>query len=100
MENLTDRISSASLPEQETVIRFSPGEDEVHIWTNYPAHVRHFSKDERYTLSKVDQDGAHFTIPRTEYNPVKAAKNRRNLTDEQKQALADRLAKSREHGND
>lgn len=88
----------ASLEEQETIIRISPSDDTVHIWTNYPTHYRHFDKDARYTLIDVSPDGARFEIPRSEYNPVKGAKNRMNLTEEQRAARSEAAKKNLKRG--
>lgn len=88
---MTIEFDSASYIEQETVIRWSPGDDLAHVWTNVPHHARHFDKDERYTLKSSSPDGAFFTIPKTEYNPVKGAKNRRKMTDEQRKVASERM---------
>lgn len=88
---------SSTLDEQETTVSRNRGDDRVRIWSNVAADVRAMLKDERFTLEGYDGHGAFFTIPVSEWNPVRGAKRRRNMTNEQKQAAADRLRKAREN---
>lgn len=88
-----------TLAEQETTVTVSRADDLVHVYTTNPAHIRSMSKDERFTVGEVGHDGVgdfgRFTIPAENWHPVRGAKSRRTLTDEQKAAAADRLTAAR-----
>ena len=80
----------ASLDEQETVIVINRGEEVVRIWSNVASHVRKMHKGDQYTHVSGDEEaGATFTVPASEYRPL-VTKNRRVMTEEQRQALSDR----------
>ena len=91
---------SLSSDERETVITVTDADPVVRIWTAQRRHITRMRKHDSFTETATGYHGgtewAEFTIPATDWNPATGAKRKRNLTDEQRQALADRLAKSRE----
>lgn len=86
--------------ERETTINMSDGDNLVHIWTAQRRVISRIRKDDRFTIvTEGNEDGTEWltaTIPADKYHPVTGAKRERNLTDEQRQELADRLARVRE----
>lgn len=98
----TPSLSKFSLTpyERETTVNASDGDGVVRIWTAQRKHItrmrRHGSFAETATGYHGGTEWAEFTIPASDWNPASGAKRKRNLTDEQRQALADRLAKARE----
>lgn len=91
---------SLSSDERETVITVTDADQSVHIWTAQRRHITRMRKHDSFTETGSGYHGttewASFTIPARDWNPASGAKRKRNLTDEQRQALADRLAKARE----
>lgn len=85
--------------ERETTIVWSPGEPMVRIYTNVAHHLRAFRADEAYkeTHTYPEENGifeaAQFEIDRELFNPVRARKRPRVMTDEQRQELSDRMKK-------
>ena len=86
--------------ERETTINMSDGDELVRIWTAQRRVINRIRKDDRFTItSEGVEDGTEWltaTIPADKYHPVTGAKRERNLTDEQRQELAERLARVRE----
>lgn len=92
---------SLSSDERETVITVTDADQSVHIWTAQRRHITRMRKHDSFTETGSGYHGttewAEFIIPATDWNPASGAKRKRApLTDEQRQALADRLAKARE----
>lgn len=63
--------------------------------------ITKFRKDDRFTETAAGThlDGsawAEFTIPADRWNPASGAKRSRNLSEEQRAAVAERLKKGRE----
>lgn len=81
--------------EQETTLTWAVTDEVVRIFTAVPKHINRLRKDDRATLVKDYGDSAMFTVPASEFDPLKGFKRRRKpLTPEQRTALADRLKKS------
>ena len=97
----TPSLSKFSLTpyERETTVNASDGDQVVRIWTAQRKHITRMRRHDSFTETATGYHGgtewAEFTIPASDWNPASGAKRKRNLTDEQRQALADRLAKSR-----
>ena len=98
----TPSLSKFSLTpyERETTVNASDGDQVVRIWTAQRKHITRMRRHDSFTETATGYHGgtewAEFTIPASDWNPASGAKRKRNLTDEQRQALADRLAKARE----
>ena len=98
----TPSLSKFSLTpyERETTVNASDGDGVVRIWTAQRKHITRMRRHDSFTETATGYHGgtewAEFTIPASDWNPASGAKRKRNLTDEQRQALADRLAKARE----
>ena len=98
----TPPLSKFSLTpyERETTVNASDGDQLVRIWTAQRRHITRMRRNDSFTETATGYHGgtewAEFTIPSADWNPASGAKRKRNLTDEQRQALADRLAKARE----
>ena len=85
--------------ERETTINWSPGEAVVRIYTNVAHHIRAFRADDAYkeTHTYPAEEGifeaAQFEIDRDLFNPVRARKRPRVMSDEQRAVLAERMKK-------
>ena len=91
--------------EQETVVTIDREDNVAHIYSNNPAHVRRMLKDDRLTVVDTGEDEisglwGNFRSEPGDWNPVTGLKRKRNLSDEQRQAMADRLRTRREAGED
>lgn len=89
--------------ERETTVTATDADPEVRIWTAQRRHIGRMRRHPAFT--EVDSgfhDGsewAEFTIPADQWNPATGAKRKSGLTDEQKQAAAERLAAARAGGD-
>lgn len=81
--------------ERETVVNATDGDDIVRIWTAQRKHINRLRKHPSFTeVGSGDYEGspwAAFTIPAGDWNPASGAKRKRDLTDEQRAALSDRM---------
>lgn len=85
-----------TIDEMETTVTFVRSDNVVRIYSSNPKHLNRLRADERATITKDYGDSAEFTIPADQFDPLKGFKRKsRPLTEEQRQALADRLAKVR-----
>lgn len=98
-ESPESRITSLSAPERETTITTSDADDTVRIWSAQRPYITRLRKSPEATEVRSGFIGtsewAEFTIPRERWNPVSGIKRRVVLSEEQRAALADRLAASR-----
>lgn len=92
----------ATLEEQETIITLSRVSDTVSVYTSSGPDIRHFSKNPAFTKVREwfdaetgEVEAAEFTLPRERANIRKIVKGTRNLSDEQRKAVADRLSAAR-----
>lgn len=86
----------ATLDEQETTITFGRNEPVARIYTSDFRHLRKLRDDDRATEVRGGEDWAEFTVPMEQVNPLKFFKAaRKPMTDEQRAAAAERLAKIR-----
>ena len=90
------RRSTDAAYERETVVGASDGDELTRIITGQRTFIARLRKHPSYTLVRSWRDGstewAEFTIPASEWNPATGAKRRgRPMTDEQRQAAAERL---------
>jgi len=85
--------------EQETTVNFIPGED-TQIYSANPSHIRKLEgriAEGKATLIRKTEDDIIVSVPVGKYDPIRGFKSeRKSLTDEQKQALAERLQRARE----
>ena len=85
--------------EQETVIIFNAAEDTIEIETFDPVYIRKLDKmcdefPDVYKKKPTATNGGSYTVPKKFLRFAKPVK--RHMTDEQKAAVCDRLAKARE----
>ena len=93
----------ATLEEQETIINYLPLEKRIQVYTASPPHIRRIQSDDRFTVTREyrDADGELEAIDATtqrksHLNVLTVAQNAPvKLTDEQRQARAERLRKMR-----
>lgn len=82
--------------EQETVITYNRAEDTAQIYTADPTVMTKLSKlcktNDAFQLVKKDKDGKTYTCPKTWIKIVKP----REISEEQREALAERMRKMRE----
>ncbi|MGN0758551.1 MAG: hypothetical protein ACI4MU_05085 [Candidatus Ventricola sp.] len=71
--------------EQETIIRRDV--EGLHAWSNVPADIREL-KEKGWTLIREDMWGATFTAPDHAIRILPAVRQKRPLTERQRQALA------------
>lgn len=92
---------SLTADERETTVVTSDSETVVRIWTAQRKFITRLRKHTTATeIESGEHDGtewASFTIPADKWNPVSGIKRERNLTDEQREELRQRLAKAREN---
>jgi hypothetical protein len=86
----------STLIEQETSVTAGRADDVVHVYSNVPKHLRRLRRDPRVTELQGDAEWGRFTIPADQFDPLRGFKRApRVMTDEQRQAVADRLRKAR-----
>lgn len=94
---MSDSLTAA---ERETTVTTTDADDTVRIWTAQRRHIGRMRRHDAFTEVKTGTIGgsewAEFTIPADQWNPASGAKRKSNLTDEQRQASAARLAAARE----
>lgn len=99
---------SVSLTEQETVINFSRDSQKATVWTCDRTVMTKLDKlvekSDAYHLDGVDRtDGEvtdkHYTIDDKSLISFRLNKVKRKLTDEQRQALADRMKNNMGYGS-
>lgn len=81
----------ATLDEQETTVTYTRADNVVRIYTAVPRHIRALRGNDRATETRSGDDWAEFTVPATEFDPVKGFKRRVTMSDEQRQAASDRM---------
>lgn len=88
----------ATLEEQETIITQNRADSVVSVYTSNTHDIRYFKSRKEFELVEEwfdaetgEIEAASFTLPKERANIRKIVKNTRNLTDEQRQELADRL---------
>lgn len=88
----------ATLEEQETIITQNRVDSVVSVYTSNTHDIRYFKSRKEFTLIEEwfdpetgEVEAASFTLPKERANIRKIVKNTRNLTDEQRQELANRL---------
>lgn len=90
----------ATLDEQETTVTQVRNGD-TNIWTANPVHLRALRKrvaEGRATETRTWEDAAEFLIPLSDFDPLKGFRTKRKpMTDEQRQAAAERLKNARSH---
>jgi len=88
--------------ERETTIASTDADETVRIWSAQRRHIGRMRRHPAFTeVGSGFHDGsewAEFTIPADQWNPASGAKRKSNLTDEQRAAAAERLAKARGAG--
>lgn len=90
---------SLTADERETVVTQSDGSDVVRIWTAQRTVINRFrgKPDVKVIRSGNDSgtDWMELEVPAERWNLAGAVKRRVNMTDEQRQAAADRLRSAR-----
>ena len=85
--------------ERETTITTSDADELVRVWTAQRKHITRLRKDSAFTQVRTGFHGttewAEFTIPADRWSPAGVRRKRPPLTEEQRQAAADRLRKAR-----
>lgn len=95
---------SLTAAERETTVTITDADDTVRIWTAQRGYLGKLRRHPAYTEVASGLHGAtewaEFTIPADRWNPATGAKRQRNLSEEQKTELAERLRRSRETSQD
>ncbi len=81
---------SVARGEQETIIRRD--KDGLHAWSDIPSDIRQFRR-QGWTVEKEDRYGVSFSAPDHAISIKPAVKRKRQMSDEQKRALTERLYK-------
>lgn len=85
--------------ERETVVTSTDGDSTVEIFTLQKRYLTRLRGNPAFTEVKSGsiegQEWGLFSIPAADWNPASGAKRRRTLTEEQRQAAAERLKKAR-----
>ncbi|QUY60868.1 hypothetical protein [Gulosibacter molinativorax] len=85
----------ATTTEMETTITYDHAEQKYRVWSSYRPHISRFKKDERARLTGEGEDWASFEIPASQYDIRNAFKRKVTMSDEQREAAAERLRKAR-----
>lgn len=90
----------AAMDEQETTITISRTDPVARIYTSDARHLWRLREHPLATEVDGGDDWGNFTVPADRVNPLKIFKaNRKPMTDAQKAAAAERLAKFRTSQN-
>lgn len=89
--------------EQETHVSMNREEDEVRVFTANARHIRAIQKDDRFTITYINYDpetnevdSINATISVEHYDPLTGLKRKkRELSDEERAAMGQRLAEAR-----
>lgn len=81
--------------ERETIVRTDEGDPWVWISTYHQPTCRRLREDGRFTIIKDEDGQVQAKLPKKDWNPLGFAKSRRNLTPEQRAAVAKRMQKAR-----
>ena len=85
--------------ERETTIISNDEDDVIVIWTMQRRFISRMRKHPAFKETGSGYHGAsewvEFQVPSKDWNPASGGKRKRDLTPEQRQAMADRLAQSR-----
>ena len=86
--------------ERETVITGSDGDGLVRVWTAQRRFITRLKRDAGFTLEKegTNEEGqpwAEFIISAADWNPSSGSRKKRDLSDEERKARAERLSKAR-----
>lgn len=82
--------------EQEVTVTWIRSENVVRIYSSNPVEVRRLRKDDRVTQVQGDETWGNFTVPATDFSPLKGFKRRVKMSDAQKDVLRKRLKAMRE----
>jgi hypothetical protein len=92
---LTTHLTAA---ERETTVTSTDDDDQVVIWTSRRRHIGELRRNPKFTLRAEGVFGstawAEFVIDDSEWSPASGARWRRDLTDEQRAHMAERLHKA------
>lgn len=91
-------VDHLTAPERETTVTTTDADDEVRIWTCRARHVGELKRHPAFRLVAEGSYGstawAEFVIADAGWSPATGARRRRNLTDEQRAALAERMLRN------
>lgn len=85
------------IDEQETTITLSRADNKVYLWTSNLPHLIRLRTKLAGLVTEVagGEDWGSFEIPVENFKLFSAIRRKRVMSDEQRQAVADRFAKSR-----
>lgn len=87
---------SNAMDEQETTVVAGRTDSYVEIYTTNTVHLKKLRADSRVAEIKGEEDWATFRIPSGMYDPISGFKRqRRQMSEEERAAAADNLAKAR-----
>lgn len=85
-----------SRAEQETVIIYDVEKGKWHIYTNYPPHVRKYAiYRDKSENNRISDDELDVWVNNKQFSSSFSVRERRQLTEEQRKATAERLKKAR-----
>ena len=90
-----------SLLEQETIITYNAQEDFAEVYTCYPPMIRKLDKlaqenPEEWKILRGDQIGKTYTCPKSLITLRSKSTPKKELTEEEKEKLAERVRHARE----
>ena len=98
-EESASTAKSTPAYERETTIISNDEDDVIVIWTMQRRFISRMRKHPAFRETGSGYHGAsewvEFQVPSKDWNPASGGKRKRDLTPEQRQAMADRLAQSR-----
>jgi hypothetical protein len=85
-----------TLIEQETTVAAGRADAVVYVYSTVPKHLRKLRGDKRVTEVEGGDGWGRFEIPADQFDPLRGFKRAtRQLTDEQRKAVAERFRKAR-----
>jgi|SRR5690606_37755680 len=88
-------VGSLSADERETVVAYNDNGLPVKVWSTIRRDITAMKKNPVFTLLREGHYGstawAEFEVPASEFAIGKAARRRRNLSAEQRQAISERM---------
>lgn len=89
----------ASIDEQETTVTGHRKNGGYVIYSADPVHLNKLRKDKRAVETKTGEDWAQFEVSAADFDPITGFKRKSTMSDEHKQAAAERLKALRNQRN-
>lgn len=85
----------STMHEQETTVTKVRADDHVYVFSNDPKHVRRLRSEDRAVEIEGGEDWGRFKVAAADFDPLTGFRRRVSLTEEQREAIRTRLARTR-----